>query len=815
MTNNINLPSQDERDRAVNEAKECIDAIAFEGYQLDGFNLLGVVANPRGGGSSSSSSSYFHAATTAPQDNNASQQQQTPGTEISTTTTTGTQSIQQSPATGSEPAEQPGIFSDAVQTFEDTLAQVTEQIQTLNIYLGELSRQYLGDDTEESLFLEYYYQDDEDPSNLAVRDVPPELADLQLQELQYYLEECGVLAHTLRAQGLDTRTLVDEDVIDEEKLNQQLEDIPSLFYETEFDLTDARTFAELLLRRNDDDDGLDNNNTTENDDNNKNNNQKTNKKAANSLYQPAHELVPVREQEFLAEHLDRVELALQEQVRQKSTAFFQETTRFRQLQSSIEDLLKQVQQLRNCLQQALGVYRQTKDISDHQRQDYEQLIDLLDGSMELVRCKASIGGLLSANDHLGAVQQIQYGRKLLQGNIDLGSSSTTLTAVTTTPITSNNESIDSSNIVEGDSETATGADDDEDDDLASERLELQLLTSLSTCGDQFTQYESLVIQNLSEELVEIFFNWRPRAKNRVQETMEALRICDAMNKTSELYQRRLQQMIRMTVRTTIAEFVDSNKSGGSGGVTGMTYPAFYNCLQLLIEEIESILKMAYRVDEFCSSEGIFEEESDHQQQQQQRWTKEAVAQGSDLATKSIAELLRLRKESHSLITLTEMKQLWDTCIQFTTTMEGYSNNSRAVNLRSTLVGQAKAFLDRTHESNMSALVAALDSERWSQCEVSLFSFLHHCVIAHYFPYRPLSYDSISVVASFYWKRYRWRDNQLSRDYVRDLLLCLLPYKTSRRVGMRTIRIKRKIRLLLWKECITKSFGPVYLWWKVL
>jgi hypothetical protein len=85
-------------------------------------------------------------------------------------------------------------------------------------------------------------------------------------------------------------------------------------------------------------------------------------------------------------------------------------------------------------------------------------------------------------------------------------------------------------------------------------------------------------------------------------------------------------MIRMTVRTTIAEFVESNKSGGSGGVTGMTYPAFYNCLQLLIEEIESILKMAYRVDEFCSSEGIFEEESGNQQQQQQRWTKEAVDQ---------------------------------------------------------------------------------------------------------------------------------------------------------------------------------------------
>jgi len=152
----------------------------------------------------------------------------------------------------------------------------------------------------------------------------------------------------------------------------------------------------------------------------------------------------------------------------------------------------------------------------------------------------------------------------------------------------------------------------------------------------------------------------------------------------------------------------------------MTYPAFYNCLQLLIEEIQSILSMAHRVDEFCASEGIFGQgsSSDNDNPRQQRWTKEAVAQGADLATKSIAELLRLRKEAHSLISLTEMKQLWDTCIDFTTRMEGYGEQTRAVSLRSTLVGQAKAFLDRTHESNMSALVAALDSERWSQCEVS-------------------------------------------------------------------------------------------------
>ena len=125
--------------------------------------------------------------------------------------------------------------------------------------------------------------------------------------------------------------------------------------------------------------------------------------------------------------------------------------------------------------------------------------------------------------------------------------------------------------------------------------------------------------------------------------MEGLQICNAMNKTSELYQRRLQQMIRMTVRTTIAEFMESSSTTNNkatGGVTGMAYPAFYNCLQLLIEEIQSILAKAHRVDEFCESEDIFGEDG-----REKRWTKEAVAQGSELATRSIAELLRLRREA--------------------------------------------------------------------------------------------------------------------------------------------------------------------------
>jgi vacuolar protein sorting-associated protein 54 len=260
---------------------------------------------------------------------------------------------------------------------------------------------------------------------------------------------------------------------------------------------------------------------------------------------------------------------------------------------------------------------------------------------------------------------------------------------------------------------------------------LQNLTALSNSLNQFTQYESLVVQSLSDELVEIFLNWQSTERERVMEMIEALQLCQALSKTSELYQRRLQQLVRMTVRTTIAEFVEpSTSNGGStgGGVTGMTYPAFYSCLQMLIEELQSITTMAHNVDHFCEVENLFsshDSQSSGQGQQlnggnqgQTRWTQVALNQAAELSTKSIAELLRLRKEAHSLITLDEMKQLWDTCLNFSQEMEGYGNTSRAVSLRSTLASQAKAYLDRSHESNMSALVAALDSERWTQCEVS-------------------------------------------------------------------------------------------------
>jgi vacuolar protein sorting-associated protein 54 len=65
-----------------------------------------------------------------------------------------------------------------------------------------------------------------------------------------------------------------------------------------------------------------------------------------------------------------------------------------------------------------------------------------------------------------------------------------------------------------------------------------------------------------------------------------------------------------------------------------------------------------------------------------------------------------------------MKRLWDSCLAFTLQVETITGQKAYV-LRSALLAQAKAFIERNHESNMSNLAAALDSERWVQYDVSL------------------------------------------------------------------------------------------------
>jgi vacuolar protein sorting-associated protein 54 len=295
------------------------------------------------------------------------------------------------------------------------------------------------------------------------------------------------------------------------------------------------------------------------------------------------------------------------------------------------------------------------------------------------------------------------------------------------------------------------------------------LQALRTVSEQLNQYEQLVVTNLREELVEIFLGWNTAAvssiyavtgnggggggstptnksttassqvQQRVCEIIGALQKCHGLA-TRKAYGNRLQDTIRMTVRTTVGELASDSgaESSSTGplvsitaGATSMSLERFLDCLDMLFEQLLALLTSAAGVDEFCVAKGFSFQDKETGEENGARGDGPSsatpmaavVAAAVELSSKSISELLRLRKDAHSLVTLDEMKKIWDTCLPFTQQIEKLSGH-KAVALRSTLMAQgtlmaqAKAFVERKHESNMSALVAALDSERWTQCEVS-------------------------------------------------------------------------------------------------
>lgn len=651
-----------------------------------------------------------------------------------------------------------------------------------NHYLEDFSRAILEDD--------YNTTSDSDYCKIIPESVlqvlPLQLQDLELESLQQYLEACGPLAQNLQQRKLlrvsqqqqvaasvatigtsgttngaqdglvlaakndtttssgsgkkkDAAVIMNEISATDDEHDD--DEIPAIFWQTDFDLTDPDTFCQLLLQQQPAD---------------SNNNNNGNGNSDISVQQ----WFPLVAPDAFGGHLDKVELALLHQVRSQSGAFFEESLRFAQLQEWIEALLQQVTRVEATTAVLLKDLWQpvhTIPVCDEQRADLRRLLVVLDKTDDMLRCKSSIAGFLSAQDDLTAIEQIQYGRTLLAGSAAVVS-------------TSNDEL----NATTG---SSTGSTDDDDGALTQETasqdevaaIELHRLQALRTVSEQLNQYEQLVVTNLREELVEVFLEWNTAAvssiyamssnghavtpsnrsahvKQRVCEIVGALQKCHGLEPARQAYGNRLQDTIRMTVRTTVGEFAsDANGTESSGGptvsiavgATAMTLERFLDCLDMLFEQLLALLTSASGVDELCVAQGfLFQDKdasgtaaSDGQEIQRTTASTDAtaattstpmaavVAAAAELSSKSISELLRLRKDAHSLVTLEEMKRIWDNCVTFTQQIEELGGH-KAIALRSTLLAQAKAFVERKHESNMSALVAALDSERWIQCEVS-------------------------------------------------------------------------------------------------
>ncbi|CAB9516889.1 protein sorting-associated protein 54 [Seminavis robusta] len=758
-------PLERQREQALREAEQVLESMGTN--QLDHFNLLGVVANPRG-----SQHGGGNMATT-------------PSSAMSSMH--GPNSVSSSTHGGGDGST--FLFSDTYNTLESTLSSVTEQIEALNHVFEDWSRQYLND---------YYYQDTADTlPESQLQELPPELLQLELSSLQKYLQKSGVLAQTYQRHAREqvlkkqrqeelkqaiaaaassefttststTQIAADQTQQQQHSNDDPLSDIPEIFFQPDFDLTDPKTFRRLLLNDN-------NNNTIDGSSSSTSAaamSPKTASSLTTSLEEPTNDLFQIPPPDHFTGYLDKVEVALLEQVREKSEAFFQETNRFAQLKEWVGELLVDVQRLRMLMEGQAKAIQSWQQVPqwDRTRKHLLKLEAILDGANEILRCKQCIGGLLSAKDDLGAVEQIQYARRLLAGvpedDDDEGDSST-------------DNATDAAN--ENNAKTPQ-----HDVDNKETPIELGRLQALRTVGEQLNQYESLVVTSLTEEVVEIFLEWNTstlasmygfstsnnggmlssktssqhEVERRTLNIVASLQMCHALGHMMQFYGTRLHDMVRMTVRTTVGEFASdaavSAKGGAAPGtsvsvsVTAMSLERFIDCLDMLFEQLLALLTSASGVDEFCHKEGLTLRDEktknggasatngaignskkaassnngdlngsthDTSSSEPETAIHVIVASAAELSAKSIAELLRLRKEVHSLVTLDEMRRIWDTCTKFVEEVEKLSGH-KCVALRSMLLTQAKAFVERKHDSNMSSLAAALDSERWTQCEVS-------------------------------------------------------------------------------------------------
>ena len=478
-------------------------------------------------------------------------------------------------------------------------------------------------------------------------------------------------------------------------------------------------------------------------------------------------VITLRKPETFTSHLDAVELVLLDQVRSKSERFFRETNRFSELQHLVTGTVDEVRELRDelhSIRERCVTNVEIVPIMDDTRKDLRSISLVLEAVEDVVNCKASVASLMSVGDHLGAVEAIRLARSLLAGNLP--------------------EAEPSMSDDTHDDEVARSSSDMGEPSTSSRHhqpqrrlFSLGQLKALSKVGEQLNEYEKLVVQNLTNELVESFLSWgtdgnidyhappllslTSERRSKIRSVVHSLRVCGKLSDAGVAYQKKLCELISVTIKAIVTECVaDATRNSGTAtdgtssappskgtmvGVASMSLEQFFDCINMLFEQVLGLLWSAFAVNKLCIDEGFILDDNAHTdsstpggnaesnpssdvigspgersslQQHTPSATAAALAAAADLTEKSVSELLRLRREAHSMVSFDGMRQLWDTSLAFTHQLEKFSGR-KAYGLRSTLMAQAKSFVERKHEANMSALVAALDSERWVQCSVSI------------------------------------------------------------------------------------------------
>ena len=280
----------------------------------------------------------------------------------------------------------------------------------------------------------------------------------------------------------------------------------------------------------------------------------------------------MEQQELLTGYLDLVEVGLLKQIKARSGDFFRETTRFQALKelvgngcAEVAGMRKQLADIRTrVVDDVIGV-----PTKHRKRKNLIMVVEKVDAARAVVKGVGKVRGMVEGGSYEEALVELGC----LKGMI--------------------------------------------------EKSEVNKLDCLGSTLKNLAEYEKLSASRLCQEFVDgcgcydrgnVEVNFRLLPKGRV------LKETGNLKSVTELYALHLQETIKLTVKTTVAECAvdvngstgDSNttasasttKSSITSGVTAMSFPQFLSCLEMLFEQILGVLSLSSNVYAFLSTNGI-------------------------------------------------------------------------------------------------------------------------------------------------------------------------------------------------------------------
>jgi len=184
---------------------------------------------------------------------------------------------------------------------------------------------------------------------------------------------------------------------------------------------------------------------------------------------------------------------------------------------------------------------------------------------------------------------------------------------------------------------------------------------------------------------------------------------------------------------------DSINASTSEFLSLMTISQYLEFMGMIFEQALTFLESGVSVNKYCREEGfslrtdtaidksssgdsdIMDDIPDISSQ------SSVLHSATEVAAKSISEILRVKKETNPPKNFDDIKRLWDLCLQFIQKIETISSR-KCYGLRSALMGLVKSFIEQKHESNLASLASTLEGENWVQCDVRLLKLIVGSVI---------------------------------------------------------------------------------------